>query len=48
VPPDYPVHQRSNGYQRATVDFDSEQYRTVNVAEVRAVGQRGTGLFGAT
>jgi hypothetical protein len=40
------VHQRSNGYQRATVDSDSEQYRTVNEAEVRAVGQRGTGLSG--
>jgi hypothetical protein len=46
VPPDCPVHQRSNGYLRATVDSDSEQYRTVNAAEVRAVGQRGTGLSG--
>jgi hypothetical protein len=44
--PDCPVHPRSNGYQRATVDSDSEQYRTVNEAEVRAVGQRGTGLSG--
>jgi hypothetical protein len=42
--PDCPVHQRSNGYQRAMVDSDSEQYRTVNAAEVRAVGERGTGL----
>jgi hypothetical protein len=38
VPPDCPVHQRSNGYQRAAVDSDSELYRTVNAAEVRAVG----------
>jgi hypothetical protein len=29
---------------RATVDSDSEQYRIVNAADVRAVGQRGTGL----
>jgi hypothetical protein len=44
--PDCPVCQRSNGYQHATVDSDSEQYRTVNAAKVRAVGQRGTGLSG--
>jgi hypothetical protein len=44
--PDCPVHQRSNDYLRATVDSGSEQYRTVNAAEVRAVGQRGTGLSG--
>jgi hypothetical protein len=44
VPPDCPVHQRSNNYQRAMVDSASEQYRTVNATEVRAVGQRGTGL----
>jgi hypothetical protein len=44
--PDFPVHQRSNDYLRATVDSGSEQYRTVNAAEVRAVGQRGTGLSG--
>jgi hypothetical protein len=48
VLPDCPVHQRSNGYQRATVDSDSEQYRTMNAAEVRAVGQRGTRLSGVT
>jgi hypothetical protein len=46
VPPYCTVHQRSNGYLRATVDSDSEQYRTVNAAEVREVGQRGTELFG--
>jgi hypothetical protein len=45
--PDCPVHQRSNGYLRATVDSDSEQCSTVNVAEVRAVGQRGTRLSGS-
>jgi hypothetical protein len=44
--PDCPVHQRSNDYLRATVDSDREQYETVNAAEVRAVGQRGTGLSG--
>ena len=38
--------QRSNGYLRATIDSDSEQYNTVIVAGVRAVGQRGTGLSG--
>ena len=48
APPDCPVHQRSNDYLRATVDSDREQCSTVNAAEVRAVGQRGTGLFGAT
>jgi hypothetical protein len=42
--PDCPVHQRSNGYLRATVDSDREQCSTVNAAAVRAVGQRGTGL----
>jgi hypothetical protein len=47
VPPDCPVHQRSNGYLRATVDSASEQCNTVNAAEVRAVGQKGTGLSGA-
>jgi hypothetical protein len=31
---------------RATVDSDSEQCSTVNAAEVRAVGQKGTGLSG--
>jgi hypothetical protein len=46
--PDCPVHQRSNGYLRATVDSDNEQYRTVSAIEVREVGQRGTGLSGAT
>jgi hypothetical protein len=46
VPPDCPVHQRSNGYLRATVDSDSEQCSTVHAAEVRAAGQRGTGLSG--
>jgi hypothetical protein len=44
--PDCPVHQRSNGYLRATVDSDSEQCSTVHVAEVRAAGQWGTGLSG--
>ena len=38
VPPDCSVHQRSNDYLHATVDSDSEQYKTVNAAEVRAVG----------
>jgi hypothetical protein len=46
VPPDCPVHQRSNGYLRATVDSDREQCNTVNATTVRAVGQRGTGLSG--
>jgi hypothetical protein len=46
-PPDCPVGQRSNGYLRATVDSDSEQCSTVNAAEVRAVGQRGTELSSA-
>jgi hypothetical protein len=45
-PPDCPVCQWSNGYLRATVDSDSEQCSIVNAAEGRAVGQRGTGLFG--
>jgi hypothetical protein len=45
--PDCPVHQRSNGYLHATVDSDSEQCSTVNATEVRAVGQRGTGLSGS-
>jgi hypothetical protein len=44
--PDCPVCQRSNGYPRATVDSDSEQCSTVNATEVRAVGQRRTGLSG--
>jgi hypothetical protein len=44
--PDCPVCQRSNGYLRTTVDSDSEQCSTVIAAEVRAVGQRGTGLSG--
>jgi hypothetical protein len=44
--PDCPVCQRSNGYLRATVDSESEQCSTVNAAEIRAVGQRGTGLSG--
>jgi hypothetical protein len=48
VPPDCPVHQGSNGYLRATVDYDHKQYRTVNAAEVRAAGQRGTRLSGVT
>jgi hypothetical protein len=46
--PDRPVGQRSNGYLHATVDSGSEQCSTVNAAEVRAVGQRGTGLSGVT
>jgi hypothetical protein len=41
--PDCPVHQWSNNFLRATVDSESKQYRTMNVA-----GQRGTGLSGAT
>jgi hypothetical protein len=45
--PDCPVRQRSNGHLCATVDFDNEQYRTVHAAEVRAEGQRGTGLSDA-
>jgi hypothetical protein len=44
--PDCPVGQRSNGYQRATVDSDSEQCSTVIAVEVRAEGQRDTGLPG--
>jgi hypothetical protein len=44
--PDCPVCQRSNDYLRATVDSDSEQCSTMIAAEVRAVGQRGTGLSG--
>jgi hypothetical protein len=44
--PDCPVHQRSNGYLRATVDSDSEQCSTVHATEVRAAGQKGTGLSG--
>jgi hypothetical protein len=44
--PNCPVGQRSNDYLRATIDSDSEQCSTVNAAEVRAVGQRGTGLSG--
>jgi hypothetical protein len=46
VPSDCPVHQRSNDYLRATVDSDSEQCSTVHTVEVRAAGQRGTGLSG--
>jgi hypothetical protein len=46
--PDCPVHQRSNGYLRATVDSDREQCSTVSAAELRAVGQRGTRLSGVT
>jgi hypothetical protein len=46
VPPDCPVHQRSNDYLRATVDSDSEQCNTLHVTEVRAAGQKGTGLSG--
>jgi hypothetical protein len=42
--PDCPVHQRSNGYLRATVNSDREQCSIVNAAAVRAVGQRGTEL----
>jgi hypothetical protein len=45
-PPNCPVCQRSNDYLRAMVDSDSEQCSTMIVAEVRAVGQRGTGLSG--
>jgi hypothetical protein len=41
--PDCPVHQWSNNFLRATVDSESNQYRTMNVA-----GQRGTGLSGVT
>jgi hypothetical protein len=44
--PDCPVRHRSNGYLAPTVDSDSEQCATVHVAEVRAEGQRGTGLSG--
>jgi hypothetical protein len=43
---DCPVRQWSNGYLAPTVDSDSEQCATVHAAEVRAVGQRGTGLSG--
>jgi hypothetical protein len=43
---DCPVSQRSNGYLCATVDSDSEQCSTVHATEVRADGQRGTGLSG--
>jgi hypothetical protein len=46
VPPDCPVHQRSNDYLHVTVDSDSEQCSTVHAVEVRAAGQRGTGLSG--
>jgi hypothetical protein len=46
VPPDCPVSQRSNGHLHATVDSDSEQCRTVHAAEIRAEGQKGTGLSG--
>jgi hypothetical protein len=51
--PDCPVVHRTvrcasgaNGYLRATVASNSEQCSTVNAAEVRAVGQRGTELSG--
>jgi hypothetical protein len=44
--PDCPVQQRSNGYLRATVDSNNEQCSTVHAAEVKAAGQRGTGLSG--
>jgi hypothetical protein len=44
--PDCPVRQRSNGYLAPTVDSDSEQCSTVHAIEVRAEGQRGTGLSG--
>jgi hypothetical protein len=44
--PDCPVRQRSNGYLAPTVDSNSEQCATVHAAEVRAEGQRGTGLSG--
>jgi hypothetical protein len=44
--PDCPVHQRSNGYLRATVDSNGWIVQHSNAAEVRAEGQRGTGLFG--
>jgi hypothetical protein len=53
--PDCPVCHRTvrctrgaNGYLRAMVDSDSEQCSTVHTTEVRAAGQRGTGLSGAT
>jgi hypothetical protein len=42
VPPDCPVHQRGNGYLRATSTLQSEQCNS----DVRADGQRGTGLSG--
>jgi hypothetical protein len=46
VPPDCPVHQRSNGYLRATVDSDGWIVQHSVAVEVRAEGQRGTGLSG--
>jgi hypothetical protein len=46
VPPDYPVHQRSNDYLRATVDSNECTVQHSVAAEVRSEGQRGIGLSG--
>jgi hypothetical protein len=48
VPPDCPVQQRSNGYLRATIDSDGWTVQHCVAAEVRATGQKGTGLSGVT
>jgi hypothetical protein len=44
--PDCPVHHRSNGYLRATVDSDGWTVQHSNATEVRAESQSGTGLSG--
>jgi hypothetical protein len=47
VPSDCPVSQRTMALQRATVDSDSGTVLHTTAAEVRAAGQRSTGLSGA-
>jgi hypothetical protein len=42
--PDCPVHQRSNDYLRATIDSDGWIVQHSKTTEVRAEGQKGTGL----